>query len=247
MAQNQTDGDIYNPKFVCALFDEMSKTYDRVNTITSFGFNQRWRKKLVSELQIKQGDVVVDLMSGMGECWKHLLADPSATPEIIGVDFSREMVEKSRSKHSNELGPSLAVLHEDVLNNSLSHDVADFVISGFGLKTFDLEQTRMLASQVHRLLKPGGMFAFLEISVPSNRVLRAAYMFYLKHIIPVFGQLFLGNPDNYRMLGVYTSKFGSVKEVAPLFDEAGLETTCKRYFFGCATVIVGRKHCAPSS
>jgi demethylmenaquinone methyltransferase/2-methoxy-6-polyprenyl-1,4-benzoquinol methylase len=34
-------------------------------------------------------------------------------------------------------------------------------------------------------------------------------MFYLKHIIPGIGRLLLGNPENYRMLGVYTEKFGN--------------------------------------
>lgn len=59
------------------------------------------------------------------------------------------------------------------------------------------------------LLRMSGVYSFFELSVPLNRLLRPSYMFYLKPIIPIFGHLLLGNPDNYRMLGVYTAQFGS--------------------------------------
>ena len=64
---------IYEPKFVEKLFDKMSNSYSKMNYITSFGFSERWRRKCVEEIQIEKGKNVVDLMTGMGECWKHIL------------------------------------------------------------------------------------------------------------------------------------------------------------------------------
>ncbi len=109
------------------------------------------------------------------------------------------------------------------------------MVSSFGLKTFDREQQRRLAHTVAQLLKSGGSFPFVEISVPPFLPLRAAYMFYLKWLIPFLGRLLLGNPDCYRMLGAYTQAFDNATHFANCLREAGLEVVPVSYFFGCAT------------
>ena len=73
---------IYEPQFVENLFVKMSGSYTRMNYITSFGFSERWRKKCVKELNIQEGKVVVDLMTGMGECWNHLFNISIKTPNL---------------------------------------------------------------------------------------------------------------------------------------------------------------------
>jgi demethylmenaquinone methyltransferase/2-methoxy-6-polyprenyl-1,4-benzoquinol methylase len=81
----------------------------------------------------------------------------------------------------------------------------------------------------------------VEISLPPARLLRGAYLLYLQRVIPLVGRLFLGNPDNYRMLGHYTRGFGDCAEFARMLGEAGLEVRHHAYFFGCATGVSGRK------
>ena len=66
-------------------------------------------------------------------------------------------------------------------------------------------------------------------------------MFYLENIIPMIGRLFMGNPENYRMLNVYTEAFENCQSTATAFRAAGLETSVRIFFFGCATGLVGRK------
>ena len=66
-------------------------------------------------------------------------------------------------------------------------------------------------------------------------------MFYLNHVIPMIGRLALGNPDNYRILGVYTSAFEDCKATADCFTAAKLRVQYHSYFFGCATGITGLK------
>lgn len=46
---------IYNPDFVRELFDSMSKSYERMNYITSFGFSERWRRSCVRQANLKPG------------------------------------------------------------------------------------------------------------------------------------------------------------------------------------------------
>ena len=134
---------------------------------------------------------------------------------------------------------------EDVLRNSLPGESAHCLISTFGLKTFSLPQMEQLARQAWRVLKPGGVFSMLEISVPRNIFLRLPYLFYLNYCIPVIGRLFLGNPDHYRMLGIYTEKFRDCGRFQEIMREVGFEITLGEHFFGCATSVFGRKPNAP--
>ena len=218
--------EIYSPEFVRGLFDEMSKTYGMVNN---------------AQPKINQGDVVFDLMSGMGECWADVAAKVGRAGRISAVDFSPQMCQKARKTAERLSWSNIELREEDVLFNSIPDDAADVVVSSFGLKTFTSEQRARLAQEVARILRPGGQLSFLEISVPSATLVRWPYMIYLRYIIPLIGWLFLGNPENYRLLGLYTGAFNDCSEFARQCTDAGLRVRLQRFFFGCATGVIGEK------
>jgi ubiquinone/menaquinone biosynthesis C-methylase UbiE len=181
----------------------MSSTYGHVNLISSFGFTARWRNQAVAGLPLASAKCVIDLMSGMGELWRSLATSLPASTRVIGIDISPEMARRAlRTWHF-----PVEVRVADVLAWDPQPGTADVVVSSFGLKTFDRDQQRRLAQAVARLLKPGGAYSFVEISMPPFPPLRAVYMFYLKWLIPLLGRLLVGNPDCYRLLGVYTQAF----------------------------------------
>ncbi len=233
--------EIYEPKFVEKLFDKMSSSYSKMNYITSFGFSERWRRQCVEEINIEKGKTVVDLMTGMGECWKHILKKSDEKSKLIGIDFSTEMVNRAEKNKAKFKNSTIELLKENVFNNSIENETADFVISGFGLKTFDDKQLRKLAIEVDRILKPNGRFSLIDVSVPKNKILKPFYMFYLKKIIPILGKIFLGSPETYRMLGVYTEEFRNSKNVHRIFNRSGFEVEYVEYFYGCASGIKGEK------
>lgn len=226
---------LYNPQFVKQLFDEMAATYGVINLISSFGFCQRWRKQCVRQVTIKPGMVVFDLMTGMGECWHLVNHTLLNTGTVVALDLSSAMCQRGGLwRHSLPL-LDIGIVQQDILCNGLAANGADCIISSFGLKTFSLEQQCTLAAEVQRILKPGGVVSFVEISVPPNFLLRILYLFYLKYCIPLIGKLFLGNPDNYRLLGIYTKNFGDCSAFATALARAGLQVTRLSFFFGCAT------------
>ncbi|WP_157976079.1 class I SAM-dependent methyltransferase [Lewinella sp. IMCC34191] len=233
---------IYSPAFVSGLFDRMSRTYGVINYISSFGFSEIWRRQCVRRIdwsEYARDHLTLDLMSGMGECW-HLIRDRSAT-RIIGVDFSGEMVKKSlRQAERNSLA-GVTVLQEDILDNSLGSERADVIVSSFGLKTFDDVQLQALAAEVARLLRPGGTFSFVEISVPKNFLLRPLYMFYLQKVIPVIGKYFANDAYSYKYLGIYTANFENAERFVGYLSDARLNAAFQSYFFGCATGVIGTK------
>ncbi|REE27834.1 demethylmenaquinone methyltransferase/2-methoxy-6-polyprenyl-1,4-benzoquinol methylase [Winogradskyella pacifica] len=233
--------EIYEPKFVETLFDNMSGSYAYMNYITSFGFSERWRKRCVEELHIEDGKVVVDLMTGMGECWKHVFNKNTINSQLIAVDFSAEMIKHAENNKLKFPHSKITVLKEDVFHNSIESESADYIISGFGLKTFNAEQINALANEIDRLLKPNGTFSLIDVSVPKNNILKPFYMFYLKKVVPLLGKLFLGSPETYKMLGIYTEAFGNSKNAFQIFKRDNFEVEYINYFYGCATGIKGRK------
>ena len=85
-----------------------------------------------------------------------------------------------KSRHSGK--KFIEILKENVFENSIANETADFVVSGFGLKTFNDEQLKKLAIEINRILKPNGKFSLIEVSVPNSTFLKPFFMFYLKLI-----------------------------------------------------------------
>ena len=229
----------YEAAYVQALFDEMAASYDLVNALTSFGFSVRWRRQVLAPLGLRPGARVADLMCGMGENWAALSRVGSLT--VCAVDFSVGMCRGARARSVRHPELNLRVLREDATHTGLPNVSFDAVLCSFGLKTLSAEHMAALAREIRQLLKPGGTFSLIEISVPPSLLLRLPYLWYLERVIPVLGRLLLGNPENYRMLGRYTRAFGSSQRALVAFREAGLEAEFRSYFFGCATGVMGRK------
>jgi ubiquinone/menaquinone biosynthesis methyltransferase len=232
---------IYEHKFVEGLFDEMSGSYLRMNYITSFGFSERWRRQMIKGIPIKAGDVVADLMTGMGECWKPILNKIGPKGELLALDFSEGMLRFARQRMSKFPESKIRLMKENLFENSILEASVDCVVSGFGMKTFSEAQFHDFAKEVARILKPGGCLSLIEISVPKSALLRWAYMFYLKRLIPFLGWMFLGNPENYRMLGIYSERFKNAQTAVRIFNEHGLVVKHVEYFFGCASGVTGSK------
>ncbi len=235
---------IHEADFIEALFDEMSATYGRVNFLSSFGFSRRWRRQFVREASIGPGMAVCDLMCGAGECWDAIslhLAKSGGRPggRLHALDFSGGMLRKARKRSLP--GLDVTISRQDALASSLEDGCADRIVCGFGVKTLSGEQKEIFASEVARVLKPGGAFSLVEVSVPRLGPLKSLYMFYLKEVIPLIGRMLLGNPDNYRMLGVYTEDFGDCRGMRHILERQGLRTKYHEYFFGCASGVSGVK------
>lgn len=218
----------------------MAATYGVMNMVTSFGFAFWWRRQCAWAIPVDQGMTVVDLMTGQGELFGPLSRRVGSVGRLIGIDLSPVMCGRAEETAQRCDVPT-RVLRADALACPLPDRSADAVFCSFGLKTLDTDQTRKLAAEVFRILKPGGKCSFLEISIPPMLLLRCPYRFYLNCCIPFLGKLFLGNPDHYRMLGIYTDAFGNVTQAARLFSEAGMNVETSKYFFGCATGFVARK------
>jgi len=248
--------DIYDPAFVATLFDRCSARYRRWSALSSFGFVWLWRKQCVDRLigqtsiaRIQDGAVspripkviqVVDLMSGTGEIWPHILAAfPRA--QITAIDISPAMHAEALSKLHGTRAHKISHITADALGSDLPAETADLLVATFGLKTFNPTQQTQLAGQIARILRPGGSFSLIEASDPKSWIFRPLYRAYLGGILPLVERLFLQGAQDFSMIATYTKNFEDCRHMEAALREAGLNVTFRKHFFGCATSVAGTK------
>ena len=235
--------DIYDPEFVKGIFDRCSEKYIAFSWACSFGFTERWRKQCVAALPSPATDrpTGYDLMAGTGEAWPHLLRRLPHIAAITAVDISTGMHERAIARLHVHRAHKIAFIEDDVLASDLPAESADFVISTFGLKTFNAEQHHRLAKLVAHVLKPGGVFSMIEASDPKGWWLRPLYLFHLKRVLPMVERLFLRGAQDFAMIGTYSTNFGDAAAFAEMLRGEGLQIEFRRFFFGCATGVAGVK------
>jgi len=185
-------------------------------------------------------------MAGTGEVWPHLLKRFDDIGSITAVDISSGMHRRAMERLHAHRAHRIEFIEDDVLASDLPSETADFVISTFGLKTFNPEQHARLAALVARVLKPGGVFSMIEASDPKGWWLRPLYLFQLKMVLPLIERIFLRGAQDFAMIGTYSTNFGNAAQIAAILRDHGLEVEFSKYFFGCATGVAGRKISSPS-
>jgi demethylmenaquinone methyltransferase/2-methoxy-6-polyprenyl-1,4-benzoquinol methylase len=216
----------------------MSGSYERTNLITSFGFSRRWRLQAVERLGLRPGMAVQDWMTGMGEGWSPILRRIGPGGSLVGIDLSAGMLRHARGRLATRPDGRITVIEDDLFEADLGDASADAVLCLFGVKTLRPPDRERFVAELARVLKPGGSYSLIEVSVPGWLPLRMAYLFYLKRVIPLLGRIL---PENYRMLGIYTERFGDCRQLVPLLRAAGLEAHHAQSFFGCATGVWGSR------
>ncbi|MEM8770906.1 MAG: class I SAM-dependent methyltransferase [Pseudomonadota bacterium] len=239
----QNAPNIYDPAFVKGVFDRCSKKYIAFSYICSMGFTERWRKQAVANMPPPAGNEPVgyDLMAGTGEVWPHILGQLPQVSAITAIDISSGMHERAIKRLQHHRKHEIRFIEDNVLESRLSPDSCDFLISTFGLKTFSPEQHQKLADLVATVLKPGGVFSFIEASDPKGWFLRPLYLLHLKTILPLIERTFMKGAQDFSMIGTYSTNFGDAEQFSGFLRANGLEVEYKEYFFGCATGVIGRK------
>lgn len=235
--------DIYDPAYVKGVFDRCSAKYIWFSTVCSMGFTERWRRQCVEAMPEPTTPAPrgLDLMAGTGEVWPHFLKRYPDTAAITAVDISSGMHTLAMERLHTHRAHKIEFLEDNVLESALPDESVDFIISTFGLKTFNADQHAQLAQVTARVLKPGGVFAMIEASDPKGWWLRPLYRFHLGHVLPAIERVFLRGAQDFSMINQYTANFGDASDFADMLRAEGLDVDYKRHFFGCATSVSGRK------
>jgi demethylmenaquinone methyltransferase/2-methoxy-6-polyprenyl-1,4-benzoquinol methylase len=189
---------------VTQMFDTISKEYDGLNRVISFGIDIKWRKKVVEIVNKQQPDTILDIATGTGDLAINL-AKTSAS-KIIGFDISPGMLEVGKKKITHkQLDHKIEMVIGDSEKMPFDDNSFDAITVAFGIRNFEnLEQG---LSEILRVLKPNGVFVILETSVPTKTPFKQGYKLYTKRILPLIGKLFSRDKVAYSYLSESASVF----------------------------------------
>jgi len=191
------DKDNSRKEQVTEMFDNISGNYDFMNRIMTFGIDVKWRKKVVKMVAETHPEEILDIATGTGD-FAIMLAKIKPR-RIVGLDISAGMLKVGKKKVKEK---NLENLIEMVLGDSenlpFDDNSFDAVTVGFGVRNF--ENLDKGLREIHRVLRPGGIFVVLETSQPDKFPFKQLYKFHSKYIIPLLGKMFSKDQKAYEYL-----------------------------------------------
>jgi demethylmenaquinone methyltransferase/2-methoxy-6-polyprenyl-1,4-benzoquinol methylase len=193
---------------VRVMFDDISPKYDFLNHLLSFGIDRLWRKKLVRMLGERKPVKVLDVATGTGDL---AIAISSLKPQkIVGIDISEKMLEIGRQKLTEKgLNQIITLQRADAEKIPFSDNSFDAITVAFGVRNY--ENLEMGLTEMHRVLRPGGVMLILEFSHPESFPMKQLYAIYSRYVIPVMGRIISGNSSAYTYLPQSVAAFPSGK------------------------------------
>lgn len=226
---------------VKAIFSQIAKKYERFNAVSSFGAYRLWLAGMMRQAPIEPDHSVLDVAGGTGDV-TFAVAREKHPAHIQCTDLVPEMLDVARMHMADGASCGVPVDFQVVDAQDMPFPDASFdvITMAYGIRNMP-DRPRALA-EMHRVLRPGGSLVCLEFSTPPNRVWRALYNFYLKHLIPFWGGLITGDKDGFVYLAKSIRAFPDQQGLAALMQEAGFrDVTWKNYTGGIAAVHVARK------
>ena len=204
------------------MFDNIAKDYDKLNHVLSLNIDKVWRKKAVCELTDEARPLkVLDVACGTADFTIEIARKVAAGSQITGIDLSEGMMEVGRKKIA-AANIDATLEYGDCEALTYSDNTFDRVSVGFGVRNFEHLETGL--KEMCRVLKPEGKLVILELSVPSNPVIRWFYKLYFLNILPAIGGFVSGNKGAYRYLPASVLKFPAPDKFISMMQDAGFES-----------------------
>lgn len=222
------------------VFEKISDNYDKMNSVISFQQHKKWRKDTMRKMNVQEGSKALDLCCGTGDWTIALANEVGSNGEVIGLDFSRNMLKVGKEKIKRLNLKQVKLIHGNAMELPFPDNTFDYVTIGFGLR--NVPDYMQVLKEMNRVLKPGGLAACLETSHPTMFGYKQLFNFYFRYVMPYFGKLFAKSYKEYAWLQESARTFPNMKELAGMFNRAGFDkVTYKSYSGGAAAVHLGFK------
>jgi len=222
-----------------ALFDNIAPDYDKLNHILSLNIDKSWRRKAVREIVDNECSLkVLDVACGTGD-FTIEIARKMSGGSVTGIDLSEGMMSVGREKAA-AAGIEAVLEYGDCEALRYKDNTFDRVAVAFGVRNF--EHLDLGLKEMWRVLDKDGKLVILELSVPSNPVIRWCYKLYFLNILPAIGGFVSGNKGAYRYLPASVLQFPAPERFVAIMREAGFREVRHRAFtFGICRMYVGIK------
>ena len=203
---------------VRTMFDAIAGRYELVNRLMTFGLDARWRRRVVADLRLARGSVVLDVAAGTGDLSREL-SRQGLRP--IATDLSYNML-----AHAHGVADRVQA---DALTLPFATASVDGATCGYALRNFtDLAGT---LAEIGRVVRPGGRVSILEVAEPRRGLWRAGFRLWFRRIVPVLGGL-LSDRQASRYLPASTAYLPDAAAIAALLRDGGFSTVNHRVILG---------------
>ncbi len=222
------------------VFEKIYHNYDKMNSIISFQQHIKWRKYTMDIMNVPKGASALDLCCGTAD-WTLALGEAVGQDGVVkGLDFSENMLSIGKQKVIEKGYHNIELVHGNAMELPFEDHTFDYVTIGFGLRNVPDYMT--VLKEMERVLKPGGMAVCLETSQPTMFGYKQLYYAYFRFVMPLFGKLFAKSFSEYSWLQESARDFPGMKELAVMFERAGLQNVhFKAFNGGVAAMHVGYK------
>lgn len=199
------------PHEVASMFDQVGKNYDLTNTVLSFGQDRLWRKRTRRRLNLKPGDVVLDLAAGTGVSTEEFAKSGAY---CVACDFSQGMLKAGAYR-------KLPMVCGDGTQLPFADNTFDAVTINYGLR--NIVDFRAGLREMARVTKPGGTLVIAEFSTPVVPLFSTVYKEYLMRALPRVAKFVSSNPDAYEYLAESIRAWPNQEQLAAEINANGWE------------------------
>jgi demethylmenaquinone methyltransferase/2-methoxy-6-polyprenyl-1,4-benzoquinol methylase len=226
-------------KQVEQMFDKISGNYDGLNRVISMGTDVSWRKKVIALVKAEQPKAVLDIATGTGDL--AIQMTEIKAEKIVGLDLSEGMLQVARKKiAAKNLTEKVEMIQGDSEDLPFEENSFDAITVAFGVRNF--ENLEKGLSEIHRVLKPGGIFVVLETSVPTRFPFKQGYKLYSGSILPLIGRVFSKDREAYLYLSKSAAAFPYGDAFNNILKKTGfINVANKPQTFGVATIYTASK------
>ena len=158
---------------------QAKQTYDRVSRFYDYFagiFERKYRDRALELLDIRKGEVVLEIGFGTGHCLKQMAELVGEEGKVYGIDISSGMVEisKGRLEKAGVLD-RVCLCCGDALELPYEDNTFDAVFMSFTLELFDTPEIPKVLDEIKRVLKPGGRLGVVSMSKEGGGMLLRLY------------------------------------------------------------------------
>lgn len=229
------------------IFTEVAPKYEFLNSLMTAGMDRSWRTSMLSVCESALGrkpEVTLDLATGTGDVAR-MMADRWPSAKVIGTDPTTAMLDVAREKAKQ---PKTSRSHRQIIwQEGVAEKIdvpagsVDVVTIAFGFRNVAENLRARAMEEAFRVLKPGGVFAILELGLPRGKITKGTYRFLLKQGMPRFAGLFAPKGP-YEYLAQSILDFPPPESIKRMFSKAGFLAFAPRPLsLGMTWLYVGKK------